>query len=71
MLTLSKEGTYQDNNGDDVVNVGDSVIYTFTVTNTGNVTIDNITIDDATLGITGLVVVPSTLAPTESGTVNV
>ncbi|NND10852.1 MAG: DUF11 domain-containing protein, partial [Flavobacteriaceae bacterium] len=46
---------------------GDVITYTFTVENTGNLTIDNVTIDDVLTGSAAVPVVPSTLAPGESG----
>ena len=49
-------------------NVGDVITYTFTVTNTGNVTVSNIFIDDILTGSTNLAITPSTLAPGEQGT---
>src|SRR5690606_12910716 len=67
-LTLYKEGAYADTNTGGTVNVGDHIEYTFTVTNTGNVTVSSIVINDAVIGVTNLPLVPATLAPGQTGT---
>ncbi len=50
---LFKEGVYQDANNDGIVNVGDVIQYSFTVRNTGNVTITNITVTDPIVAVSG------------------
>ncbi|WP_035085702.1 DUF7507 domain-containing protein, partial [Aquimarina latercula] len=48
-IALLKAGLYVDANGDGVVNVGDRIDYSFTVTNNGNVDLTGITISDPLL----------------------
>ncbi|WP_299770172.1 gliding motility-associated C-terminal domain-containing protein [uncultured Dokdonia sp.] len=67
-LTLTKAvSALADTNADGIIGVGDQVTYTFTVTNTGNTTIDNVTITDTTIGLTDAIVSPSSLAPMDMG----
>ncbi|WP_452222542.1 DUF7507 domain-containing protein, partial [Lacinutrix chionoecetis] len=48
-MVLLKEATLNDN-GDGCAGVGNTVTYTFTVTNTGNTTINSIVLTDTLLG---------------------
>uniref|UniRef100_UPI000464E38F T9SS type B sorting domain-containing protein n=1 Tax=Aquimarina macrocephali TaxID=666563 RepID=UPI000464E38F len=50
-LALTKTATYVDANGDDIPNAGDEIQYTFTVENTGNVSITNIILTDPLPGV--------------------
>src|SRR5699024_2966526 len=62
-LELTKEADKQE-----VERAGEEITYTLTVTNTGNVTLTDVTVNDEMLG-GNLDVSPSTLAPGEQGTV--
>ncbi|MEO9325656.1 GEVED domain-containing protein [Nocardioides sp. C4-1] len=62
-------GPIVDANGNGVVDAGDTITYSFVVTNTGGVTLTNVTVTD---GLPGTVVCPTTtLAPGESTTCTV
>ncbi|WP_374900932.1 DUF7507 domain-containing protein, partial [Brucella endophytica] len=69
-LTIDKVGTLNDLDGDNVIDTGETVDYTFKVTNTGTVTMNNVTVNDPKLVAAGLTVIESsrTLAPGESFT---
>ncbi|MFT4188323.1 MAG: CshA/CshB family fibrillar adhesin-related protein [Aeromicrobium sp.] len=61
-LTIEKSSEFtNDQNGDGVANLGDVLEYTFVVTNTGNVTLTDVTVDDAK--VSGLDPATATLAP--------
>ncbi|HRP43077.1 MAG TPA: hypothetical protein PLM26_13120, partial [Saprospiraceae bacterium] len=52
-IELKKSGSYTDKNGDGMASVGDEIHYTFTVTNTGNVALTNITVSDPKVMVNG------------------
>lgn len=66
-LTLQKiAGVPTDNNNDGLVDAGDSIHYTFEVTNSGELTIQNIEVSDPQIG--AVTCPDSTLAPGQSQT---
>ncbi|MBW1657152.1 DUF11 domain-containing protein, partial [Flavobacterium quisquiliarum] len=52
-ISITKHGTFVDANGDGKTNVGDKVTYAFTVKNTGETTLTNITVTDNNADVTG------------------
>ncbi|RZL06996.1 MAG: tandem-95 repeat protein, partial [Pedobacter sp.] len=52
-MTLAKDGTYFDFNGNGRVDAGDRINYTFSVKNTGTIALTNISITDANATTTG------------------
>jgi uncharacterized repeat protein (TIGR01451 family) len=66
-LSLQKSGSLSDTNGNGFADVGESITYSFAVTNTGNTTLAYIEVLDAR--VTGLV--PSTNPLAQGGTVTI
>jgi len=52
-ISLIKTGTFNDENGDGLPQAGETISYSFTVENTGNVNLSNIIINDPLISIIG------------------
>ena len=66
-ISLVKEGVFDDNNSDGSTQVGETITYTFTIVNTGNVPLTNIYIVD---NLPGLVMVGSPIPVLQVGASN-
>jgi uncharacterized repeat protein (TIGR01451 family) len=63
---VKSAGKVTDANGDGVQNAGDTIRYTFTVTNTGNVVLTNVRLTDAKLGLDAIECGAAPLKPGDS-----
>ncbi|MFV8328456.1 gliding motility-associated C-terminal domain-containing protein [Flavobacterium sp. ZS1P14] len=66
-IALVKTGIFSDTNNDGFAQAGEKINYTFTVTNTGNVTVTNIVITDPLIG---LIITNSPIASLAPGAIN-
>ncbi|HWU18514.1 MAG TPA: choice-of-anchor D domain-containing protein [Devosia sp.] len=69
-MTIDKTGTLNDLDGDGLIDLGETISYSFRATNTGAVTLTGVTINDPLLSNAGISVTPGpqTLAPGGSAT---
>jgi uncharacterized repeat protein (TIGR01451 family) len=69
-MTIEKTATLNDQDGDDLLDFGEMITYSFLVENTGAVTLTNVTVDDQLLANAGVTLDqgPQTLAPGETFT---
>ncbi|MDV6228908.1 hypothetical protein R2G56_21740, partial [Nitratireductor aquimarinus] len=53
-LSIDKTGVLNDLNGNDLIDLGETITYSFLVTNTGTVTMTDVTVDDPLLTNAGV-----------------
>jgi uncharacterized repeat protein (TIGR01451 family)/gliding motility-associated-like protein len=67
-ITLTKTGVLMDENGDGFSQVGETIRYTFTVTNTGNVDLFEVSITDPIVSVSGGILPSLTVGTSDSST---
>jgi uncharacterized repeat protein (TIGR01451 family) len=67
-IAMAKTGTTTDSNGDGHLDLGDEVAYSYTVTNTGSVTLSALSIDDLQMGLSAIACPATSLAAGASTT---
>ena len=65
-ISIDKEGTFNDENADLNADVGETISYTFEVTNTGNVTLTGVTVLDPLSGLSAIDCPATTVAVGDS-----
>jgi len=58
-IQISKTGHFNDENGNGLADVGETITYSFTVSNIGNVTLSDVTVDDPLVSVSGTLVILS------------
>ncbi|TAE42588.1 MAG: hypothetical protein EAY66_00460, partial [Sphingobacteriales bacterium] len=66
-ITLTKTAVFNDTNNDGLPQAGETITYSFSVTNTGNVNVINVTVSDPKIGLVNAAVLPNPLKPGETG----
>ncbi|WP_433831113.1 DUF7507 domain-containing protein [Flavobacterium anhuiense] len=69
-IQVFKDGVFtatNDTNGDGFPEAGETITYTFSVRNTGNIRLENVKINDSYIGVANLTITPSTLEPGQIG----
>ncbi|PIF70467.1 gliding motility-associated C-terminal domain-containing protein [Flavobacterium sp. 2] len=69
-IQVYKDGSFlasNDTNGDGFPEVNETITYSFSVQNTGNIRLENVKINDQVIGVTNILVSPSTLEPGQIG----
>ncbi|PYE85119.1 DUF7507 domain-containing protein, partial [Phyllobacterium leguminum] len=66
-LTIDKQATLDDQNGNNVIDPGETIAYAFVAKNTGAVTMTNVTVNDPMLAKAGVVITPASVATLAPG----